>query len=42
LLFEASAMGWKITLVRLAVDVPGVLAIAWLTAKIVPSESTCR
>jgi len=42
LLFEASAMGWKITLARLAVDVPGVLAIAWLTAKTVPSASTGR
>jgi uncharacterized membrane protein YraQ (UPF0718 family) len=31
LLFELSAMGWKVTLGRLLLDVPGVVAIAWLT-----------
>ncbi len=35
LLFELSAMGWRITLARLAIDVPGLLAIAWLTDKAV-------
>jgi uncharacterized membrane protein YraQ (UPF0718 family) len=34
LLFESSAMGWQLTLGRLAIDVPGVIAIAWLTARI--------
>jgi len=34
LLFESSAMGWGITLGRLAIDVPGVLAIAWVAARV--------
>ncbi len=35
LLFEMSAMGWRITLSRLIIDVPGLLAVAWLTDKTV-------
>jgi hypothetical protein len=33
--FEVSAMGWKVALGRLVLDVPGVLAIAWLTDRTV-------
>ncbi len=35
LLFEVSAMGWKVALGRLLLDVPGVLVIAWLTDRAV-------
>jgi uncharacterized membrane protein YraQ (UPF0718 family) len=35
LLFEMSAMGWRITLGRFIIDVPGLLAVAWLTDKTV-------
>jgi uncharacterized membrane protein YraQ (UPF0718 family) len=35
LLFELSAMGWKVALGRLFLDVPGILAIAWLTERTV-------
>jgi uncharacterized membrane protein YraQ (UPF0718 family) len=34
LLFEASAMGWKFMLLRLAIDIPGIAIIAFITERI--------
>jgi uncharacterized membrane protein YraQ (UPF0718 family) len=34
LLFEASSMGWKFTVTRFVIDIPGILLIALITEKI--------
>jgi uncharacterized membrane protein YraQ (UPF0718 family) len=38
LLFEASAMGWKFMLLRLAIDIPGIAIIAFVTEKILSEK----
>lgn len=42
LLFELSAMGWRVALGRLLLDVPGILAIAWLTDRMVSRRGRSR
>jgi uncharacterized membrane protein YraQ (UPF0718 family) len=42
LLFELSAMGWKVALGRLLLDVPGIFAIAWLTERMVARGEGAR
>lgn len=34
LLFEASSMGWKFTLTRFLINIPGIIVIAYITGKL--------
>ncbi len=38
LLFELSSLGWQFTLTRLLVDIPGIIVIAYILAKLVKKE----
>ncbi|NLI13446.1 permease [Pelotomaculum propionicicum] len=38
LLFEASAIGWKFMLTRFIVNIPGIVLIAYLTAKLLTEK----
>ncbi len=38
LLFEMSALGWKFTLTRLLIDIPGIIIIALLLFKIISKQ----
>lgn len=38
LLFEASSMGWQFTLLRFAIDIPVIAAIAFITEKLMKKD----
>lgn len=38
LLFEMSALGWKFALVRLLIDIPGIIVIAYFLTKIISKK----
>jgi uncharacterized membrane protein YraQ (UPF0718 family) len=38
LLFEASALGWRITLARAAVNLPGIILMGYLVDRMLPNE----
>ncbi len=38
LLFEYSAMGWKFTLIRFIINIPGIILIAYITEKLLSKK----
>lgn len=40
LLFEASSMGWKFTLTRFIINIPGIILIAFITEKLLNERET--